>query len=599
MPEALLSPQSQAAERRSITEIMYGEDELDVALFQPPLFRPIFPEDQDAVFNQYLAVVTGNTALMNDLGTEPNHGLLQLASILLTAGARTDVFDFHVLDIMLRKGRRIISEDDFREVIARKSATLYGISSKIVGANRAMRIAEIIKEVHPGSRVVMGGVHPTFSAAELLTKCPAVDAVMRGEADHAIVPLWRWAAGDGELGEIPGVTFRDAAGAIVSSEKDLAQIDLDELPYPAYELVARETDPLVPRILTARGCTLRCVFCVSAALFGYKLNSRHAARVADQIEATRDRFGVEFICLGDLTFMAHKPTGIAICEELIRRDLGVRWSTQTTIGRIDAASARLMARSGCVQIGFGVESGSSLIIEQANKNVHIDRAEEQFAIIKDAGMSVQTYWVFGLPGETFATAMRSVEQMRDWIRRELIDAVHITMAVPYPGTPMGENPAAYGIRIIDRNFDNYWTSSASLGIGYPVIESKDLTSQHIYMFWQLAHATAGDEFARRFAKLQGSVHYIPRNQDTGDSPLADVLLPDPARLGRPLDLVPDQKLSRTTLVEIRRSRDYLRHGAGGPVTGPPGMHPAPPSGPGPGGAMPAAGQNGRPESAQT
>lgn len=545
---------------RSIKDIMYGEDELDVALFQPPLFKPIFPEDQDPVFNQYLGVVTGHAALMNDLGTEPNHGLLQLAAILMAAGAKTDVFDFHVLDIALRQRRQIISEADFREVIARKSARLYGISSKIVSASRAMRIAEIIKELHPGSRVVMGGVHPTFSATQILGKCHAVDAVMRGEADHAIVPLWRWATGGGELADIPGVTFRDHGGQIVSSEKDLAQIDLDALPYAAYELVARETDPLVPRILTARGCTLRCVFCASAALFGYKFNSRHATRVVDQIEATRDRFGVEFVCMGDLTFMAHKPTGIAICRELITRDLGVRWSTQTTIGRIDPASARLMAESGCVQIGFGVESGSKLIIENNNKNVHIERAEEQFAAIKDAGMSVQTYWVFGLPGETVATAMRSIELMRDWIARELVDAVHITMAVPYPGTPMGENPAAYGIQIVDRNFDNYWTSSASLGIGLPVIESKDLTREHIYMFWQLAHAAAGDEFARRFARLDGSVHYIPRASDTGDAPLADVLLPDPRRLGRPLDLMPDEHLSRRTLVEIRRSRDQLRQG---------------------------------------
>lgn len=76
--------------RRSINEIMYSEDELDVALFQPPLFRPIFPEDQDPVFNQYLGVVTGHAALMNDLGTEPNHGLLQLAAILMDAGIKTD-----------------------------------------------------------------------------------------------------------------------------------------------------------------------------------------------------------------------------------------------------------------------------------------------------------------------------------------------------------------------------------------------------------------------------------------------------------------------------------------------------------------------------
>lgn len=132
-----------------------------------------------------------------------------------------------------------------------------------------------------------------------------------------------------------------------------------------------------------------------------------------------------------------------------------------------------------MQIGFGVESGSQLIIEQNNKNVHVEKAERQFAAIKEAGMSVQTYWVFGLPGETVASALRSVELMRDWIARELVDAVHITVAVPYPGTPLGENPGAYGVRIVDRNFDNYWTGSASLGIGLPVIEHRDLTREHI------------------------------------------------------------------------------------------------------------------------
>jgi radical SAM superfamily enzyme YgiQ (UPF0313 family) len=71
-------------------------------------------------------------------------------------------------------------------------------------------------------------------------------------------------------------------------------------------------------------------------------------------------------------------------------------------------------------------------------------------------MSVQRYWVFGLPGETVASALRSIELMRDWIARELVDAVHITVAVPYPGRPLGENPGAYGVRIVDRNFDNYW-----------------------------------------------------------------------------------------------------------------------------------------------
>jgi anaerobic magnesium-protoporphyrin IX monomethyl ester cyclase len=245
--------------------------------------------------------------------------------------------------IFMRRRRRIVTEEDFADVIRRKRAKLWGISSKIVSAKRAMRIAELIKEIHPGALVVMGGVHPTFQAAEILQASPAVDAVARGEADISSMGLWRWAIGQEDLSNVQGVSYRAADGTICETEKNLEQIDLDTLPYPAYHLVARETDPLVPRILTARGCTLRCVFCASAALFGYKFNSREAERVVDQIEHMRDEFGCEFVCLGDLTFMAHRPTGMAICRLMIERNVGVNWSTQTTVGRIDEEAADLMA----------------------------------------------------------------------------------------------------------------------------------------------------------------------------------------------------------------------------------------------------------------
>jgi radical SAM superfamily enzyme YgiQ (UPF0313 family) len=538
---------------------MYTRQELDVAFLQPPLFKPIFPEDQDEVFNYYQRVVSGLSTPMNDLGTEPNHGLLQLAAILLNEGIQADVFDFHVLDIFMRRRRRIVTEEDFADVIRCKKAKLWGISSKIVSANRAMRIAEIIKEIHPGAIVVMGGVHPTFQAAEILQTCTAVDAVARGEADRSIIGLWQWAIGQGDLSNVPGVSFRTADGTICETEKDLEQIDLDTLPYPAYHLVARETDPLVPRILTARGCTLRCVFCASAALFGYKFNSREAERVVDQIEYVRDVFGCEFVCLGDLTFMAHRPTGMAICQQLIERKVGINWSTQTTIGRIDKEAADLMARSGCVQIGFGVETGTQLLIEHNNKNIKLGTAEKQFEIVKSTGMSVQTYWVYGLPGETFETSIRSIELMRSWIRRELMDAVHITVAVPYPGTPLYEDPQSLGVRIVDRNFDNYWTGSASLGIGYPVIESDTMTREHTQMFWRLAHAAAAEEFNQRVSSGQ-ALHYIPHSKND-QAPLVDVLVARPRQpVGRQTLVLTKAEVAVATREAIKRSREQLRIG---------------------------------------
>ena len=50
------------AARRSIGDIMYAEEELDVPLIQPLLVKPVFPEDQDPVFNRYPGAVTGHAA---------------------------------------------------------------------------------------------------------------------------------------------------------------------------------------------------------------------------------------------------------------------------------------------------------------------------------------------------------------------------------------------------------------------------------------------------------------------------------------------------------------------------------------------------------
>lgn len=551
--------------RRPIHQIMYSDGDHDVLFLQPTLYQRWFAHEQNEVFLHHQKIVEGHAALMNDLGTEPNHGILQLAAILLQDGLRVDVLDFHVLDIVFRRDGRLVDEHDIRDVLSRKRASLFGISSKIISANRAFQLARIVKELHPDSTVVIGGVHPTFQAPEILEHVPEIDVVARGESDHTIRQLWQWQQGQLDLADIGGITYRNRAGRPVSTEKSLEQIDLDTLPYPAYELVAREVDPLVPRILTARGCVLRCVFCASAALFGYRFNSREAQRVVDQMEHTQRRFGAEFICLGDLTFMAHKETGRAICEEIVRRGLKIHWSTQTTIGRIDPDDAALMARAGCVQVGFGVESGEQLLIDKANKRVEINRTKDQFKTMKDAGISVQTYWVFGLPGETFESAMNSIDLMRELIREELVDACHITVATPYPGTPLYSNPDAYGIRIVDDNFDHYMSNGGSLGIGRPVIESDHLTRDHIFMFWQLAHATCAEEFKKRYANQIGSEHFIPSSIYTAEAVTpnqaasATVDQRPPAtsggyRAGR------DPQPATRTMVELKRSRRILQFG---------------------------------------
>lgn len=499
-----------AYQRRSIYDIMYSDQEVDILFIQPMQFKRVLYEDQNKVFLDFWETINRYSSLLNDLPFEPHHGLLQLAAILEKAGVSVDLLDFHMLDYLFREQHhRMVEESDIVEILQKKSAKVFGISCKTVSANRALRIAELIKQIHPESWVVLGGIHATFQAPEMMKCCEAVDIVVRGEADDIIVPLFRCLQYGGNLSKIPGIVYRDIDGHVTEVSCKKTKIDLDALPYPAYELFCREGSPMVPRILSARGCILKCVFCASSALFDYKINFREPKRVVDQIQHTQDKFGVDFICLGDLTFMANLQRGREICHEMIRRGLNIKWSCQTTVGRIDSDTANLMKRANCVQIGLGIEGGTQEQLDCSNKNVLLSEAEEQCKIMKDAGISVQTYWVLGLPNESYDSAMKTIELMSRFVHEELTDITHITVAQPYPGTPLYENPEAHGIRIVDHNFDNYWSNGASLGTGYPVTETPYLSNDHIYMFWQLALATVTEEFKRRFKEQKGKLHFVP------------------------------------------------------------------------------------------
>jgi hypothetical protein len=162
--------------------------------------------------------------------------------------------------------------------------------------------------------------------------------------------------------------------------------------------------------------------------------------------------------------------------------------------------------------------------------------------------------------------MNSIGLMRELIREELVDACHITVATPYPGTPLNSNPAAYGLRIVDHDFDNYMSNGGSLGIGRPVIESDHLTRDHIFMFWQLAHAAAAEEFTKRYTSKTHSEHYIPSSLYT-----TEALTPNRAAAATANPRTPigarggqagrDPKPATRTMIELKRSRRVLQYGA--------------------------------------
>lgn len=488
---------------RGIKEVLFKEEKNDILLIQPNFYMKILENEQNEIVREYWKSMD-NEEPLGDLPNEVNHGLYSLAASLMEENISVDILDFQAYDRFLRQEEnRTIRLDDIKESIKRKECKIFGISTITVASINALEISKIIKEIHPDSLIVFGGMHATMFAEEFIKEIP-VDVIILGEGNDTIIELVNAYPDKLKFQTIKGILFKDEKERIITTLKRSNYDNvLDELPYTAYDLMCKESLPFVPRFFSNKGCPFNCAFCSCDAFYNkayddYKISFRDPKKVVDEIEYTYKKYKMNFYCFGDLTFMSNKEYSSRICELLIERNLShLRWWCQTTVGRLNERDLSLMKRAGCAQVGLGVENGTQSILDKMGKPVKFDSTEEQCKLIRAAGIEPITYWIIGLGDETFETAKSTIDRICYFIRHGLTEISHIGVPVPYPGTPIWENPRKYGFHIENVDFTNYWMNSDELGYSKPAVRTKHLSSDHIFGLWQFALMAASNEYKQR------------------------------------------------------------------------------------------------------
>lgn len=493
---------------RQIREILFSERKRDVILIQPNFYMKILEKDQNQIVQNYWKSMD-NEEPLGDLANEVNHGLFSLAASLIDAGYNADILDFQAYDRYLRKiENRMISLDDIKKSIESKKCKIFGISTITVSSSNALSIAGIIRELVPDALIILGGMHPTLFANEFILE-KNVDVIILGEGNHAIVELVDRYPDSEKFKTVKGILYKDKKNNVVKTAKCSSfDVDLDKIPYPAYDLMCKESLPFMPRFFSNKGCPFSCAFCSCDTFYNkayddYKLTFRDPVKVVDEIEYTYKKYKMEFYCFGDLTFMSSKEYGRQICELLIERGLNhVKWWCQTTVGRLNKDDLALMKSAGCAQVGLGVENGTQSNLDMMGKPMKFDSTEEQCKLIRDAGIAPITYWIIGLGNESFETARSTIERICHFIRNDFTEISHIGVPVPYPGSPIWNTPEKYGFKIENTDFKNYWMNSDELGYSKPAISTNELSRDHIYSLWQYALMSAANEYNQRKKRRQ-------------------------------------------------------------------------------------------------
>lgn len=297
--------------------------------------------------------------------------------------------------------------------------------------------AKVTKRFNPNTLVIVGGAHVTFEDRQVLSDCPEIDAVIRGEGEITTERLLEEYARNSDFASVPGITLRKGSSLVRNPDAPFIQ-DLDSLPYPAYDLLDLPkyfvAGTRIGTMITSRGCPFNCIFCSSSRIVGKTWRGRTPENVIGEVQLLEEKYkvnGIEF--LDDLfTFDCNRVRGI--CRLLEENGSNVIWtcSTRADILSKHPEMAGWLRSGGCDTLYIGAESGSQRVLNLIRKGIRLDQVIKSVRIAKEAGLRVILSFVIGIPHET----KREVEATISLACKLDPDFAQFTVCTPYPGTPL-------------------------------------------------------------------------------------------------------------------------------------------------------------------
>lgn len=326
----------------------------------------------------------------------PPMGIFYVAAVLKAHGYDVDVLNWH---------DREIPPERMECVLREKRPQVIGFS--ILHANRwgGIEIARMAKRIDSAVTIVFGGVGATHLWEHFLKHVPEVDYIVLGEGENTFLKLVGRLAGSAsaDWASIAGIAYRKDGRPFRTAAAEPLR-DLDALPMPSdYFDYAH--------LSLTRGCGSDCRFCGSPDFWGRRVRYHSADYFVEQLAALR-RKGRRFFFVSDDTFTLNRRRVIAVCRQIIRRQLGIQWAAISRVDAVDEEMLAWMRRAGCTQISYGVESGSAEVRRRLNKKIGDRQIIEAFERTHRFGIMARAYFIYGCPGESVATIQATIDLMQ-------------------------------------------------------------------------------------------------------------------------------------------------------------------------------------------
>lgn len=286
-----------------------------------------------------------------------------------------------------------------------------------------------VRQEMPAVLIAAYGFYATISAADILRRSAAVDAVITGEAEQPFSHLADAVSSGKSLEGIPGIAVRKGSGDITFIPQEPAR-DLDMLPFPV------RTDALYRlqevNILGSRGCYGRCTFCYINRYYGRGIpwRGRSPENIAAEISSILAGQGKKAFYFTDPNFFGPGQAGQdrALRIAALLKPLHITFGIEGRVNDIHDRTIAALVEAGLRHILIGLESGRDESLRRMNKMTTVAQNEQALRILRRHGIEPNVGFIMFEPDSTLGDIRTNFEFLK---RNDLLKNLPVTANVLY------------------------------------------------------------------------------------------------------------------------------------------------------------------------
>lgn len=406
----------------------------------------------------------------------PNIFLLIMASILENNNYKVQFVDAACENWNKKKFEKFLINDN---------SSTYIIHSVNLSQKSDLLTLKLIRNIKKEASIIFTGPAPTLKPEEFILDENVY--VIRGEPELIIEKLLKSIKNSKfEIESINGISYM-SGNSIFHNQPALIVENIDSLPYPARHLIKNPTAYFSPKLpftpwtvmLTSRGCSFECIFCVPCSLsfareieykkeHGHKppVRMRSAQNIIGEFTLLKKQ-GYKSVSIIDDQFIWNKERTLEICEGI--KYFGIKWGCLSRADFIHEEIIEKMKEAGCEYVDLGVESFNQETLDFVKKNIRVEDIYNAIDILKKNRIDVKLNILFGAsPFETEEMILNNLKI----IKKIKPNAVMFSIASPFPGTNFYEM-AKENNWFDKKDYEPVYVQQKAI-ISYPSISSEKL-----------------------------------------------------------------------------------------------------------------------------